>query len=273
MNFLKKLLFAIGFIALVAVIFYFVFAIGNKIFVELDSDYILPSVSAFMGAFFAFLFLITGQWFSQFYSRHRKHRNALVKLEYSLNEYADVSNKNIGLLKGLDERLNSLPVMSMSTFGTIQVDKNILLELKNIDLINDLVSFNLDADTGNHELHQLTVLYFEVRQDFVKGRLGGERLKRTLTSFKGDLNTVLKFLESFEKDTKNMLAKVRILLERESVVDWLIRVTSRKQRYPKGMDLLLEKELKLLDKEFEEVEKASKKKIEERLGKPEPNNV
>lgn len=274
MSFLKKLFFTLGFIFLVAVIFFFVFSMGKKIFVELDSDYILPSVSAFMGAFFAFLFLIIGQWFSRIYSRHGKHRNALVKLEYSLNEDAAITNRNIAVLKGLGKMLNTLPIMSMTTFGKIEVDRSILLELKNIDLINDLFKLNLDRDASNQTLHQITSWYNEVRRDYIDRRFGKDPLQQILANWKKDnLDVSLKFLELFQEKIKGMLSKVRVLLKSESFLDWLIKITSRKQNYPKNFNELLEKEKKLLDEEFEKVTAASKKEIQELFGTSDSENV
>ncbi|MGE5692528.1 MAG: hypothetical protein ACM3YF_01970, partial [Candidatus Zixiibacteriota bacterium] len=129
---------------------------------------------------------------------------------------------------------------------------------------NDLFKLNLDREASNRTLHQITSWYNEVRRDYIDKRFEKDLLQQILENGKKDnLDVCLKFLESFKEKIKTMLSKVRVLQKSESLLDWFIKITSRKQRYPKNFNNLIENEKKLLDKEFEKVTAESKNEIQE----------
>lgn len=84
--FIKKLLLLLGCLFLFAFMQFTVFFLGFKIFVEKNPKYGESGIGAFMGAFFAFMFLIVGKIYEKFRERRKKHLDVLVKLEHMLHE-------------------------------------------------------------------------------------------------------------------------------------------------------------------------------------------
>lgn len=259
---IKKIFIIIGVFALFSVVFYLTLFFGNKILIEKDSNFITNGMGAFMGAFFAFLFLITERLFEKIYSRNKKHRNALVKIEYTLNEYLSINYDNIYLVEGFIKSIEKKYV-NVNHFTKLGINKEILLDLYNIDLINDFHTLNIEIYKVDESLETISSWYDKINESFLDGKINKEshdiNIKQILTNFQN----LKKFLESLNDKIIIVQSKIRVLLhEQESAIDWLVKIISHKEHYPNNFDKKYREEIKKVKAEIEQNTKAGKKEID-----------
>ena len=261
-NFFKKILF----VSLVLILFYLLFLLlgflFEQIYINKDSAYIENGLGAFFGAFFAFIFLILGNLFSKIYNRNKKHSDALVKLEYLLNEYSSINSDNIFLIRGFIELLEKGDFY-VCIFKKLEIDRSILLDLYNIDFINDIFSLNIEIYKDNESLNTITKLYTELKSAYLEGKINKETYDNHIkTLVIPSLKYLKECLVALDLTIKDTIVKTRILLEPKSIIGWFTKIILRKSYYPKKFEILYKKELEKVEKEYEEVKKKSEEKIE-----------
>lgn len=247
---------------LFSIVFYLTLFFGNKIFIEKDSNFMASGVGAFMGAFFAFLFLVFGKLFAEIYSRNKKHRNALVEVEYTLNEYLGINHDNIFLINGFIEAI-SKNFICTNHFTKLEIDKSVLLNLYNIDLINDLHTLNMDIYKANESLETISSWYNKINETFLDQRmLKGDydlNLKQILKKFR----TAKIFSEFLDEKIIITQAKIRVLLKERSMVHWFVsKFISHREHYPKNFDKKYHEEVKEVKAEIKRNTEASKREID-----------
>lgn len=257
---IKRILIIVGASAIFSIVFYLTLFFGNKIIIEKDSNFITNGLSAFMGALFAFLFVVLGKLFAEIYSRNKRHRNALVEAEYVLNEYLGINYDNVFLINGFIEAINRNFVCT-NHFTKLEINKSVLLNLYNIDLINDLHTLNIDIYKTNESLETATSWYNKINESFLDKKMIKEDYDINLKQISEKFQTLKIFLESLEEKIIIVQAKIRVLLKEESVVDWFIKFVSHKEHYPNNFDKKYNEEIKKVKTEIERNTEVSKKEI------------
>lgn len=108
---------------------------------DINDQLLIQGFSAFAGAFFAFLFLRLAEFLSKVYQRQVKHYNSLVILETQLNELGGIIHDNIYLIPFFRNAITSGNIY-FSKLRQLPIDRSHYENLHDIDLINDLFSFN-----------------------------------------------------------------------------------------------------------------------------------
>ncbi|MDP1760095.1 MAG: hypothetical protein Q8L01_01395, partial [Candidatus Woesebacteria bacterium] len=260
--FIKKAFIIIEVFVLFSVVFYLTLFFGNKILIEKDSNFITNGVGAFAGAFFAFLFLIVERLLEKIYLRNKKHRNALVKIEYTLQEYLSINYDNIFLLEGSIGSMEK-GYVNVGHFIKLEINREILLDLYNIDLINDFHTLNTETYKDNESLETVSSWYNKINESFLDAKMNIESRDINIKQILENYKKLKLFLESLEKSIITVQAKVRVLLqEQESAIDWLIKIISHKEHYPNNFDKKVKEEIEKVKEEIEQSTKASKKEID-----------
>src|SRR5215203_916978 len=119
----------------------------------------------FFGASFAFIFIRVGDAIKRYYDRRFKNHDSLVHLEHYLNDVAARIDENIYLADGFIKVVSTSVVESgtISASGnrltSIPFDRELLLGLTNLDLINDLFSFQIGIRKLNDTTESLARKY------------------------------------------------------------------------------------------------------------------
>jgi len=260
-----------------SVIFVFVFIvatyISGKIFVAHSIPYIENGLAAFMGAFFAFLFLRVSDWLTKLYDRQVKGYNGLVKLDQALNRNLAliahelfVMKSHEGALKETKEedKISSSP----QKFDLFPIHDEILLELTDIKLINELFRYNddlrkvnYDMSAANDSLNNL-IQYSRDRGDVATYLYNVEKIKsQSFPIYKKFLNNKIK------EETFNLLAKTRVLSKRKrplftKIMFWIIRIDYSEKLLEKIKD-----EKKTVLEEYKLIQKESLKEIKKIINK------
>lgn len=268
-GFLRKLIPTL----LLGLIFSFVFVFGllifKKIFIDQNLDYINSAIGAFMGAFFAFLFIRISDGLTRIYERQIKHYNALVKLEHICNEYLNIVSDNIFVIDDFAEiaqkaMANSEPFIYFNVLHEFLVDKEITLNLTNLELINEVFSFEAGVDKINNSISATNRFYGDIKNTFLQKNIDFGTYKLNVEILIGKLKELKVFLLNLDKENKQIVAMTRILMRDKPFLTCLIHLISKKGFNDK-MKEEIPKEIKELENEIETNRKKSKEKIDEML--------
>jgi len=228
-----------------------------------QSDYIKGVMGAFLGALFAFLFFVAGKFLGKIYENSVEHRNALVKLEYSLSRFMAINYDNIFLINALIKSIDA-NILNSPNFTPLNMDEGVMSKLKNIDMVNDVHNLYIDIYKQNHSLKTISDFYNEFRGMLLKKEIDLATFNANIKGkFKDDLSEVIKRLQAMDKNLEAVSSKCVVLLnEDEYAITWLIGLLSVKRNYPKNFDNLCKEQLKILQKGRLENYKKSLSEIE-----------
>jgi len=243
---------------------YFVF---SNLFSHQNPKYIESFYGAFVGAFFAFLFVRFADALNRIHERHSKNNKALIVLEHHLNDRGSVVHDNIytvdTFLSLMQEIKNNpeVPIIFPGIWHEIPLNKELIIDLINIDFINDLASYNMRTRKMNDSINTINRAYQHIKSSFLENSSEKSTYVHNLLAMKGDILTFRKFLVRLLEDTKVIVAKARILHRDIPFFSRIILLTFRK-KYPKTFSKDLEKELATLSSEIETVGSESKERID-----------
>ena len=222
--------------------------------------------SAFAGAFFAFLFLRLAEFLSKVYQRQVKHYNSLVLLETQLNELGGIIHDDIYLIPFFRNAITSGNIY-FSKLRQLPIDRSHYDSLHDIDLINDLFTFNYQLRKINDDIDSLADGYADIKNAYIQHHIR-KRDYLINAQISAELLTALEaFLGDMESRTVQLMAKVRLMSKRDvplgtKIARWFIHTSGSKL---KKVDI--DKEAKKLLEEIEETKTKSQKEIEEVLKK------
>ena len=260
-------------IILLALISAFIFVFGvfifNKIFIENNANYLNNAVGAFMGAFFAFLFIRIGEVLTKLYERKNKHYNALVGLERACNEYLNIISDNIFVINDFITISKSAlgknqPFVYFNELHELSVDKEITLNLANIDLINETFSFEVGIDKMNNSIRATNRFYSDIKGAFIQRNIDFETYKANVLILMGKLEELKSFLLSLQEEDKKICAIARILMKDRPLIIRLINLLV-KNKITHDMETGIPDEIKKLEKEIAITQEKSKEKINQIL--------
>lgn len=197
----------------------------------LINNYFMSNIAgaAFWGAFFSFLFVKAGGTLERFIERKRKHYNMLVRLEYTINEYLTATSFNLSNLDGLFKSIiktRESKIIIVQYFGLKQykLDREILLGLQDVDLINDVFNMYVDLDYLNDNHATILEMYADMRCRYLddirsatetEQKLSIASVYRThLDMLENQMKDLLRSIVEAEEILVTVLAKIRISLEK-----------------------------------------------------------
>lgn len=244
---------------------YFFFGIFQKTFESPDIYFMGSMLSGFTGAFFAFLFVRLGDGLTRIYDRAIKNVNALVKLQHVFNDILSELNDNVFvaeqyqniLSKSIDSKT---PIIAMNRFYPVTVDKQTVMELSNIDLINEINFFYADIQKFNKSAVITNDAYVHACNSFIDKKITLESYLITAKLVRDDAAEAKRFVSSYMEDGIRLLAKIRILSKEAPLLLRIIRAISR-TRYPSHFDKLVDKEMAEVNANIENTKNLSREKI------------
>lgn len=233
---------------------------------DINNQLLIQGFSAFAGAFFAFLFLRLAEFLSKVYQRQVKHYNSLVILETQLNELGGIIHDNIYLIPFFRNAITSGNIY-LSKLRQLPIDRSHYKNLHDIDLINDLFSFNYQLRKLNDDMDSLADGYADIKNAYIQHHIQKQDYLIN-AQISAELLTALEaFLGETESQTVQLMAKVRLMSKKDvplgtTVARWFIHTSGSSL---KKVDI--DREAEKLLKEIEETKTQSQKEIEEVLKK------
>lgn len=232
----------------------------------INDQLLIQGFGAFAGAFFAFLFLRLAEFLSKVYQRQVKHYNSLVVLETQLNELGGIIHDNIYLIPFFRNTITSGNIY-FSKLRQLPIDRSHYENLHDIDLINDLFSFNYQLRKLNDDMDSLADGYTDIKNAYIQHHIQKQDYLINAQISAKLLTALEAFLGDTESRTIQLTAKVRLMLKKDvslgtTIARWFIHTSGSSL---KKVDI--DREAEKLLKEIEETKTQSQKEIEEVLKK------
>lgn len=259
---LKDIVTTLAFALIFAFVFIFSTVIFNVIFIQPDQAFFQEGLSAFMGAFFAFLFLRLSEFLTRVYQRELKHYNSLVNLETQLNETGGIIHDNIYIVQNFQRVILSGNVY-FNNLHQIPMDKSHYENLYDIDLINDLFTYYYQVRKINDDVQTSVEGYQEIKSALIQHNIDKNDYMINVQSLANTLKSIEAFFVKLEKDTVVLMAKIRIKERTDKPLG--AKLQSFFLRSSKINEKQLLKEVTLLKEEIESTKTASQEEIEKIL--------
>jgi hypothetical protein len=222
-------------------------------------------LAQFWGAFFAAGFAIitfaVTRTFSNVYQRNKLHYNFLVKLEAKLNRHLAHVFSIVYIIEGVRQTtangnisFNNLDAVMLEPVGDFH-------NLVDIDLINDVFSYDTGLEMLTSDLTNLSATYSEFRSALITKQITMSEFQTILPNLPNDLKHLVRSWEEHLETTTDLLVQTRIMIRRDKKrflgLNWL---------FPRKLKALTQRSIKTeklkLQQEVEEIRKQSQKRIE-----------
>jgi len=267
-------------ITIIAVVFAFVFGVFVPIFWKIGDNLPIEAsttfVGAFLGAFLSYLFVRIGIALDNIYSRHAKHRTALIKSEHKLNSALNVIADNIFVVDKYIEifdgyNSNSEPRVFGNVFHPIPYDESIVIELANVDFINQLFGLHVDFRKLNDSMDTINRMVGKTTDAFVQHHIDHNTYVANIDHNRPQHTEIRQFLEAAAEDTIKTISTARVLCKSETPLSKIIRWTlpaniTNKQRKE------IKAEISILKSEIDINAQEHKKRIDEIKSNEKSNN-
>lgn len=244
-----------------------VFFVFSSLFSAQSTKFLENFQGAFLGAFFAFLFIRIGEALTKIYERHSKNNLAIVQLQHHFNDCLTLITDNMHLIDIFLEVINTTetkpnePIIYTSQLHPVPIKRDLLVALINVDFINEVFSINVRLRKLNDSMQTVNSSYAQTKKAFIEKHINVQTYNANVVSLKPDLETFKRFLSALRDEIVKMIAASRILIKDEPVLSKIIGLTF-KSRYTKSFKNKLPEEIKRLRKEIEEIAKESRENIE-----------
>ncbi len=230
-----------------------------------DPQVFAAAIGALLGAFAAFILVVSRDWLGKVYDRKRKHYDALVRLEAQFQDQGGVIHDNIYLLPYFAAALNK-GALYWSNMSEIEYDRNIIYDLHNLELINDLYSYHYDLRRANDDIRAIQGGYKSMEQAFMAHNIDDQTYLLNAKNIATNLGVLKVYLEDdVQKSLTEIVAKVRILIRKDRTLGMKIK------RFMVGSSKLskeeVQVEVKIFEKEIEATKKKSKADKDKIFGK------
>ena len=257
------------FLILLGFVFAFAIQIFNKFLSEFDPLFSGTALAAFLGAFFAFLFVRMGDFLKAYSDRMSKSHNTLIKLEHRFNNLLDSLDGNIYIIKVFEEiysqyenkseKSNSVFIWANRLKPVGQLD-DLVIGVTNIDLINELFTVDIRLRKLNESMETLNGAYLESKDALLRKDIDPENYMVNVKQIRKNLLELKKFIQTQINECLGSLSSVRVLARNRPLIGSLIRLMpgyKYNSRFESEKDL----EIKKLKQEIE----AAKKRGQERI--------
>ena len=151
-------------------------AVTYKLFFQPDPAFLGAGLGAFMGAFFAFVFLKMAEFLTRLRKRRLEHYNALGAIERMFNEHLAAISDNTFVLDPFCTAIRE-GMVSAFNFKPLHKDKSLYHRIHNLEILNKLFYFDDGVRKLNNDLETTGKLYEQLRIGLMEGHLKPEAYK------------------------------------------------------------------------------------------------
>ncbi|MFH1197017.1 MAG: hypothetical protein V1720_15070 [bacterium] len=226
-------------------------------------------VSAFAGAFFAFLFLRFADRAKEKRTKRKENAKALCRIELICNENYNFLNDSVysidQILKVFKEaRERKQSPYSENRLDMLTNDKKILLDLLNNNFVNDYFSYTIMIEKHNNDVESINHFHEAMKMARLTGQITPENYMDNMARFEDNIKIFKNLVFDSMNMTEEIIAKCRVLLKDEASLFRKIFPKNR-EGYDNNFYKKYESELSLLKEEMTQINKASKERIEKAL--------
>ena len=235
---------------------------GIKVVDDFWQGLSIEGIGAFLGALFAFIASMLTLWVEKTRARFIMHKNAIVTLEYTLNDHLNDISTNDFLIK---HNINILRKghLTYNRFSLLDLPQELELKLGDLTVINRYFSYRESIRRINADLNKINIGLDSINNYAV---ITGRTPSENFSHFVAQMESLNKYLNrSLLKETRNLLAFSRIYLRRINSLKYKGIIIYKLNNYKEISKSEIASELKKLEKEIEQTMKESKENTEEVL--------
>jgi len=225
------------------------------------------AVGGIVGGLAAFFVSQVNESIKKRRKRWFEHRNALVQLEYLLNEITDIiaANRHIVTMAidPITKKDIGLPIV-WSEPHPLPYDSSLPTHFLRIEIINKLLSYGVKIRRLNNDIKTICRAYSEMRSGLLRQDLSKDQYLLSLAEFRKGLEYLMKAYDLMDERTQALLARSRATFQRDKLHD-----NGRFFRMPNLENITadeIDSELKRLREEIAEVQSRSRNEIKQWLG-------
>ena len=224
------------------------------------------AIGAFLGAFSAFIFGLITFYFQKRFERYWKHKNAVVEIEHLLQSHLNQNSSNQFLFNGAIDTLQRNH-MTYTILTELRLPDDLSLRIGDIDILNRYFDYQDPIEKINHGAKTWQGMNEQLQQSITGNpNLPAPIVHKTMEYLENQARSLLKFMEAQDIDTRNLLAYIRIYLRKDRHI-WSIWWLKRKNNHkPIISEDEVEQEIKMLQKEIDEISKKSRDDIAKIVG-------
>jgi len=230
-------------------------------------NYLGIFLSAFGGAFFAFLFLKISEFLNNSHNINLINISSLNKIQLMMNEHLDLIAGNIYNINEFSSQIKKAQIekftlISPNQPSEIPFDDSIIINLNNRYLINELLSYKMKLARCNSDSLSINKLIEFHMTALQQKAISADSYMKNLEICAKNYVDIKKAFESLNVKTKTILAMTRIRLKKDKpIILGKFNLTIKGRRNEKKFSSLLDNEKNILDKEINEVTAKSKEYI------------
>ncbi len=171
-----------------------------------------------------------------------------------------MANDNGIMLDKIIEKLKKreVPVFHLRV---LELDKDVMMWVKNIDLKNDVFCLYIELERMNHFIEVASSLFLDLRKSHLSNQMSQEGFASAIGSLTRDVESMKEYTKFLDNELQVLLAKVRVLNKSKGFMRKVMKFFNRKEFYPTDFSSQIEHELNLLKNEFVTVSERRKQKI------------
>lgn len=228
------------------------------------NELLIQTVSAFAGALFAFLFVRLADFLDAIYKRQKLHYNSLVTLETQLNEIGTIMHDNLYIMPNF-RRVILTGNVYFNNLHTVFIDKSHYEKLYDIQLLNELFSYNYQLRRINDDIETITNGYNELKSVlFQTNNL--DHYKANTKLMAEQLQILEAFIKDIQEQTIKLWARIRVQIRNDiplgtRISRWIYKSPSTPNR------IEIKKQETAIKNEIEESKSKSEVAIQEIINK------
>ncbi len=259
------------FVAIVAFVAGGMFILAMDLFIAVDELYSNAATGAFMGAFFAFLFVRIGEFWSSYSARIQKGHSALVQLELLLNSNLNVIGDNIYIIEDFEQLYadyanptEKVAFIWANRLQEIPLITEFISQPTNIDLINELFSLNTAYRKLNDSMSTTNLGYGETKAAFISKNMELDNYRLNMTRLRARLLEIRLFLKHEFENTIRVYSAARVLAKKRTLLGYIMHILPGRH-YHNDFEGERASEMDKLRNEIAETRAKSQQEIEEAL--------
>jgi len=222
---------------------------------------------AFLGAFFAFIFIRIADGLVKINNRKSKARNALIRFQHLFNYYLSSSHDSVFLIDNLMAMIDAsnnddtTPHIWTSRFAQVSIDRELIVDLDNIMLINEIMTLNDDLRKINQSLETINRTYNSISSTFLDNNIDIMSYTINLKSMKEQCLEIRNFIENTKEELIRLLAITGMLSKNDTALGKLIKLLVLSDSYPNYIVDNLDNEIIKVKNDIETNAEKSQEKI------------
>lgn len=221
---------------------------------------------AFMGAFFAFLFVRLSDALRKIYDRRAKHHNALVRLQHHFNDCLNIIGDNIYIIDTFFQIFDKYDSdakerkVFQNELHEVPIDPELVVALANVELVNEIYTIHVELRKLNDSMNTANRIITNVTNSFVSGQINHSTYAANINHCKSSMSDLRKFSIAAKCDVIQACAAVRVLSRDAPFLIRGIRFLMPR-RYTRTQRNAIEREKESLEREIDDIARKSRERI------------